>query len=154
MEPKTEQTPKMPFNKYWESVVGKVSKIKEEIQAKEEELTEFLLEIIQKYGVVPEDSETPTQEKKVEHALEGEMVELKVTVFKPYIDFMKEYLAFFGSKQTIEDLCRTMIYDDVKNLNSALNQWIESEVSHIEKEAWFNKHSFLACASSPEDKEE
>jgi hypothetical protein len=56
METKTEKPKtKMSFNEYWESIVGKVSKIKEEIQTKEDELTEFLLEVIQKYGVVPEE---------------------------------------------------------------------------------------------------
>jgi hypothetical protein len=73
MEVKTEPKQKMSFNEYFENVVGKVSKTKEEIQAKEEELKEFLLGIIEKYAVVPEDSEKrknvklETSTEKIKH---------------------------------------------------------------------------------------
>lgn len=96
--------------------------------------------------------ETKTEESKtMTKALEGEMIELKVTVFKPYVEFIKEYLAFFGSKKTIEDVCRQMICDDVKSLYRELKG---AGDDYIEEGAWFNKHSFIACVSSPNEEED
>ena len=79
------------------------------------------------------------------------MVTVPVDMFSPFVDFMKDYLAFFGSKKTLEDLCREMIYDDVKNLYNELDGWLESAVSHVETADFFSKYSFLGCVSDSEE---
>lgn len=43
----------MTFDEYW-SVVGKVSQIEKEIRAKQDELIEMLLHIIEEHAVEPE----------------------------------------------------------------------------------------------------
>ena len=48
------ETQKMEFDIYWNQIVGKVAKVKEEINVKLEELHSFLLDIIEKHGVIPE----------------------------------------------------------------------------------------------------
>lgn len=92
-----------------------------------------------------------SEKQVVEKTLEPNMVEVRVHLFKPFYEFLKQYIQFFGSKRSIEDLCTIMIYDDVSSLYRGLGQWLESEVSHIEKEAWPNKHAHLEITSSPED---
>lgn len=91
------------------------------------------------------------EKQVVEKTLEPNVVEVRISLFKPFYDFLKEYVQFFGSKRSIEDLCRIMIYEDVENLYRTLGKWLESEVSHIETEAWPNKHAHLEITSSPED---
>jgi flagellar hook-associated protein FlgK len=45
---------KMSFDEYWSNVVGKVAELTKEIQAKYEEQTKFLLDIIEHKLVIPE----------------------------------------------------------------------------------------------------
>lgn len=89
-----------------------------------------------------------------ENAKKDEMVTVQVDLFSPFVDFMKDYLAFFGSKKTLEDLCREMIYGDVGNLYNELHGWLETAVSHIETVDFFSKYSFLGCVSTPEEEPE
>jgi hypothetical protein len=81
----------------------------------------------------------------------GEMVIVHVDMFSPFVDFMKDYLAYFGSQKTLEDLCREMIYDDVKNLYNELHGWLEGTVSHVEAVDFFRKYGFLGCVSGSEE---
>lgn len=82
------------------------------------------------------------------------MTEVKVELSKPFVDFMKDYLAFFGSEQSLEDLCREMIYDDVKNLYNELHSWIKSAVSHIETVEFYKKYGFIGCVADSEEEPE
>lgn len=84
---------------------------------------------------------------------ENHMVQVTVTLYEPFYKFIKEYLAFFGDKKSIEEMCRTMICDDVKHLYHTLHQYLDSEVSHIEETAWFAKWPHIACTIEPEETE-
>jgi post-segregation antitoxin (ccd killing protein) len=138
--------------------------------AKEVELDKDTVELAKKHGIDITEAmasflgdlkkkplERMTEEERKEAMAKlsgGEMVTVQVDLFSPFVDFMKDYLAYFGSKKTLEDLCREMIYDDVKNLYNELEGWIEDTVSHVEKGALFNKYGFLGCVSVSDPEEE
>ena len=54
--PDESQEKKMPFEEYWKNVVGKVSKMSDEIRQKQDERDEFLVNFIKNYGVEKEES--------------------------------------------------------------------------------------------------
>ena len=91
-------------------------------------------------------------ENIVAKALEKDMVVIKVELCKPFYNFIKEYLAFFGSKRTVEDFVRTAAYDDVCYIYKRMERAILNEYSgkFIEENAWFNKHKHLGCVCSPD----
>jgi len=68
---------------------------------------------------------TTEAEKTVLKALDGEMVELKVQLYGPFVDFLKEYLSFFGAKKTVVDVCREMIYEQAEFLCSELREFAD-----------------------------
>jgi len=88
-----------------------------------------------------------SEKKLAEKTLTANMIDVHVQLYEPFHNFMKEYLAFFGSEQTIEDLCRTMIYECVKLLYSNLEDFAEGDFKHIEKSALFKKWPHIACAA-------
>jgi len=93
-----------------------------------------------------------SEKKLAEKTLENSIVEVHVKLYEPFYNFLKEYLAFFGSKRPIEDVLRDMIYTEVKCLYAELGGFIKGE--HVEDGAWFNKWPHIAIASSPDDEEE
>jgi len=94
-----------------------------------------------------------SEKQLAEKTLEDNMVEVHVTLYEPFYNFLKEYLAFFGSKQTIENLCRGIVYQEVKYLYEKFEGFIKDE--HIEDGAWFNKWPHIGCVSfDAEDEEE
>jgi hypothetical protein len=127
-------------------------------QVKEAKTVEEAIRLIDELLLVAKTTEHEEKEhKKTFAALSGgnEMVTVQVDMFSPFVDFMKDYLAFFGSKKSLEDLCREMIYDDIKNLFNELHGWLGSTVSHVETVDFFSKYSFLGCVSdSKEELEE
>lgn len=83
------------------------------------------------------------------------MIEVTVRFYEPFYNFMKEYLAYFGSEQTVEELCRMMIYESVKFLYKELEEFAyANSFRHIEKGSWFKKWPHISTVSFEEDKEE
>lgn len=94
-------------------------------------------------------------EKEVaEKALTDNMNEVHVTLYEPFYNFMKEYLAFFGDKRTIEDLCRSMIYSDVNHLYQELREFASKPNHFVKKGSWFDRWPHIAITSYPEPEEE
>jgi len=159
-------TKKMSFNEYWESVVGKVAQLQEDIKTKNEELTSTLLALIEKHGVVPEDSQeketsetentqnqepyftlpltseqykllrtwidakdyielatygqdkvmlinSPKLDRKnhpgLASALGGELLDFRIRLLSPFIDFIEKYLDFFNEPGSLEASCTSLI---------------------------------------------
>jgi hypothetical protein len=126
-------------------------------QVKEAKTVEEAIRFIDELLLIAKTTEHVEKEhKKTFAALSGgnEMVTVQMDMFSPFVDFMKDYLAFFGSKKTPEDLCREMIYDDVKNLYGELHGWLESALSHVETTDFFSKYSFLGCVSDSKEEQE
>ena len=108
--------------------------------------------VFKQYDVLPSYAEeakatqedpTPSEKDKLD------MVNVSVALYKPFHEFIKAYLAFFGSKQSIEDLCRSMIYKNTEALYRQLKGF-----PHIDGQDWFNKWSHIAIAEEPETAED
>jgi hypothetical protein len=74
----------------------------------------------------------------------GEVIELKVPLFSPYVEFLKDYLTFFGSKDQLETLCMKIIYQKAGDLHRELTQFAENKVHLLEGSEWYWKHSHVA----------
>lgn len=59
------------------------------------------------------------------HDIMGELVQLRITVMSPFLDFIREYLRFFGSKDDLETFCMKAIYARVQSLNGDLEKFAE-----------------------------
>ena len=108
--------------------------------------------VFKKYGVLPSyaEDDTPPQEGTEPSEKERlDMVNISVALYKPFHDFIKEYLRFFGSKQSIEDLCRSMIYKDTEALYRQLEGF-----PFIEGQDWFSKWPHIAITEEPETTED
>jgi len=87
-----------------------------------------------------------------EAVLGGKMVQLRIPIFSPFLNFIREYLSFFGDKQTLETFCMKAVYDKCNILHSDLTQFAENKVHLLDPDAWYEKHSHLAITSTqPED---
>jgi len=58
-----------------------------------------------------------------QHEEIGEPVQLQITVMSPFLDFIKEYMRFFGCKDKLETFCMKAIYAEVQRLNGALEKF-------------------------------
>ena len=94
------------------------------------------------------------QKAETEEKPKHPMVEVRVSLYKPFYDFLTEYLQFFGSTQTIEDVCRDMIYFELESIYRKLDEFASKEVNHVDKEGWFDRFSHLAVVSFPAPDEE
>ena len=96
--------------------------------------------VFKAYDVLPEYYERAGTEPGEKEKLE--MVNVNVTLYKPFYEFIKAYLAFFGSKQSLEDVCREMIYQDIEALYNQLKGF-----PHIDDQDWFHKWGSVALAA-------
>jgi hypothetical protein len=85
--------------------------------------------------------------------LGGEMIQLKITVFSPFLNFIREYLSFFGDKQTLETFAMKAVYDKCNILHSDLTQFAENKMHLLDPDAWYEKHSHLAITSTQPEEE-
>lgn len=53
----------------------------------------------------------------------GELVHLNITMNSPFLDFIREYLRFFGCKDNLETFCMKAIYEKVQSLNGDLTKF-------------------------------
>ncbi|MCK4478427.1 hypothetical protein KAU88_07885 [Candidatus Bathyarchaeota archaeon] len=92
----------------------------------------------------------------VEKTLDKNMVTVKLTLYKPFYDFIKEYLTFFGSKYPVEDFCRETVYREVQLLHQELQSFISdpNAYRHAEKDCWNNKWMHIAITSTPDNPED
>jgi hypothetical protein len=83
----------------------------------------------------------------------GELIEVKVQLFSPFVDFLKEYLAFFGNGKPIEDFCRQMIYEQLGFLHNELTKFADQRNHLLDANVWYWRFSHVAC-TAPHDEEE
>jgi hypothetical protein len=104
-----------------------------------------------------EKAETQTKEqrdKEIAEVMGGAMIPVQVELFEPFVKFGKEYLQFFGSKDTLETFCMKLIYHEVNRLHSDLRKYVEDneKKGHILTGLeWYEKHPHLAC-TEPEER--
>jgi hypothetical protein len=101
------------------------------------------------------ETEQTNNIEKLSKDLGLEVVELRILLCKSFYDFLKEYLQFFGSKRSVENLCTIMVNDNVTRLYDGLNQcWISDKISvrYVDEEEWAKKHEHIEdCCTSSND---
>ena len=71
-------------------------------------------------------------------------ITLEIVVYQPYVDFLKDYLKFFGSTQTVEFLCMKMIYEETSKLyNELMNHISKQEGSFLDSLEFLKKYPYL-----------
>lgn len=88
--------------------------------------------------------EIKSEENKNQSENEPEMVTVTVELYKPFYDFLKDYLAFFGSKQTMGDLYQQIIYEEARHLYSDLAEFAKESMHFVGKRNWTLKYLPIA----------
>ena len=71
-------------------------------------------------------------------------ITLEIDVYQPYVDFLKDYLNFFGSTQTVEFLCMKMIYEETNKLyNELMNHISKQKGSLLDSSEFWKKYPYL-----------
>jgi hypothetical protein len=79
--------------------------------------------------------EAEKKAKAMAKSMGEEMITVNMELFSPFVDFLKDFLRYFGSKKTLEDLCREMIYEQVGYLYNELHDFADK--SHfLETKDW------------------
>lgn len=106
-------------------------------------------------------SETEVNEEKrkeVQAALAkssgGEIVDVTASLFSPFVDFVKDYMAFFGIKDSLEDYLRSMIYKEVRFLHNELTAFADEKKHLIDTTDWYWKHGYVSTAAFEGPEEE
>jgi hypothetical protein len=83
------------------------------------------------------------------HDLMGELVQLKITVMSPFLDFIKEYLRFFGCKDDLETFCMKAIYARVQSLNGDLEKFAETH--GLKSDDWLERFNERTHGPNPDE---
>jgi hypothetical protein len=83
----------------------------------------------------------------MEKPKETKMIPVSTEIAEPFHNFLKDYLAFFGSNMTIDDLCRQMIYEESRRLHSALTEFVKDDSHYVGERPWFKKHQDVALTT-------
>lgn len=79
-----------------------------------------------------------------------EMLKFEIELYSPFVEYLKDYLAYFGSNKTVETLFMEMIYDKTKELYR-----MQQQQPYIDVKAFFEKYNYLASlANTPDEPEE
>ena len=89
----------------------------------------------------------------VEKAVEAGIVKVELSLYKPFVNFLKDYLEFFGDNKTVEDLCRKMVYSEICRLYRELDEFSQKESSFVSKSALFNKHAHISIVAFEDQNE-
>ena len=116
---------------------------------------EFVMEAIRiqlREQKVKEKKATPEAKKD----LDLQLVPLKIELAKPFVDFLEQYRQYFGCKSTIETICMSMIYSQVKRLFNQLDSFTRAKNSFLDKSDYFTKNFYIGSVSweEPEDETE
>lgn len=101
---------KISFQEYWKNIVGKVAELSKEIEEKQTQLNEFLLNTILDKAVLPEDYKAPDILEKHVNKIEYEPVTIKVP--KPIMAFLQFQAG--QSDMSTEELIEYDLLDSVR----------------------------------------
>lgn len=79
-----------------------------------------------------------------EQKKETQMIPISTEISEPFHNFLKDYLAFFGSDMTVDDLCQQMIYEESRRLHSALTEFVKDNTHYVGELPWLKKHREVA----------
>ena len=93
------------------------------------------------------------EQETVNKAIAPKMVKVQIELYEPFYNFIKEYLAYFGSDKTIEVFSMQAVYDKIKMIYTNLEEFACEEHRQIEPKEWFNKWPAIGCAAFEEPDE-
>ncbi len=92
-----------------------------------------------------------SEKRLAEKALQSEMVEVRVKLYRPFYEFLQQYHAFFTQgTQSLEDLCRDLIYGDVCRLYTELEGFVK-EHKHLDVTDFYQKWHPVAIVAFEEE---
>jgi hypothetical protein len=86
--------------------------------------------------------------------LDLQLITLNIELAKPFVDFIEEYRSYFGSQYTVELICMSMIYSQVKRLFNELDGFARKKDSFLDKSDFYKKHLYLGMVSFEDPEEE
>jgi hypothetical protein len=94
--------------------------------------------------------------KAFARAFGGQLHEVQVPVFSPYMEFAVQYCKFFGKKRTIETFFMELIYDGLERLHRDLTEFVQDHDSKhfIDFDEWYEKNPHLSCVSDHDEEEQ
>ena len=106
-----------------------------------------------------EETQIQTKEQRDKDFREivgGTIIPVQVELFEPFVKFGKEYVTFFGSKDSFETFCMKLIYDGINRLHRDLTEFVHDKDSphFIVGSEWFEKHTHLGIVSDQTSEDE
>ena len=77
---------------------------------------------------------------------ETKMIPVATEINEAFYNFLKEYLAFFGSHMTVEDLTAQMIYHECRRLQTEIAEFTEAD-HYVGTRPWALKHPKVALTN-------
>lgn len=79
------------------------------------------------------------------------MVPVHTKISEAFHNFLKDYIAFFGSNMTVEDLCQQMVYEETRRIHHDLTDFVDNDSHFTGKHPWFKKHRDVALTTGDFD---
>lgn len=86
-------------------------------------------------------------------ALGGDLIDFKVQLISPFIDFIEKYLTFFNESGSFEDFIRRAVYEKVWALHGDLTQFVKAQGHQLELKGWLEKFPERIHGPYPENEE-
>jgi hypothetical protein len=80
--------------------------------------------------------------KDKEKVLGGEMLQLSIQVFSPFVDFATQYLSFLGDNATVEELVMECFYDRCRAIHADLTAFVRDATHLVAADSWLKKFPY------------
>jgi hypothetical protein len=89
-----------------------------------------------------------------EDNLGGHMLQVRVELFSPFADFIRQYLAYFGDKKTLQEFCMEAVYDKVRAIEGDLRDFTRDKKHLVSSMNWYEKFPAMVHGDDSEEEEE
>jgi hypothetical protein len=86
-------------------------------------------------------------------ALGGELIDFRVQLISPFIDFIETYLTFFNEPGSLEAFITRAVYEKVWALHGDLTQFVKAKGHQLELKGWLEKFPERIHGPYPENEE-
>jgi len=75
----------------------------------------------------------------LKEAMGGEVLDFRVRLLSPFVDFIEQYLTFFNELDKLEVFIRRAVYEKVWLLHGDLTEFVKTKGHQLELPAWLEK---------------
>lgn len=86
-------------------------------------------------------------------ALGGELLDFRVRLLSPFVDFVEKYLDFFNEPGSLEAFITRAVYEKVWTLHGDLTQFVKAQGHQLELQGWLEKFPERIHGPYPENEE-